>query len=269
MRPVVVAVLGRWLGEWASWLVPTYPVMLALGCLLGAVRLVAAARRQGYVRRDTLGVVMVAYATGLLGAHLVPLGQGLWALATTGSFRARSGMAAYGGLLLGTLASGLWLRRRGLAVGPFLDAAAPSVGLGYFFARLGCFLAGCDYGSPTSLPWGVRFPAGSHAFRDHVSRGLVEPTAAWSQPVHSTQLYLAFVGLGLSLLCAARPARGDGRRFLLYVVGYALLRSLVELVRGDEGRGALGPLSTSQVLAVVSVALAAGLVAAPRRRPVG
>ncbi len=265
MRPVVVAILERWFGGVADWLVPTYPVMLALACLLGAVGLVAAARRAGYPRRDTLGVVMIAYAAGLLGAHLVPLGQGLWALVTTGHFRMRSGMAAYGGLFGGTLASIAWLWRRGLPIAPFLDAAAPSIGIGYFFSRLGCFLAGCDYGVPTRVPWAVRFPAGSHAFVDHAQRGLVDADAAWSLPVHPTQLYMAFVGLALSMVCAARPARGDGRRFALYVVGYAALRSLVELLRGDEGRGSLGPLSTSQVLALVSVALVGALLVRQRR----
>ena len=185
-------------------------------------------------------------------------------LLTTGHFRPPSGIAAYGGLLGGAAASVWWLRRSGLPVLPFLDAAAPAVGLGYFFGRLGCFLAGCDYGKITAMPLSVRFPAQSHAFRDHLARGLVGPDDAWSRPVHPTQLYLAFTGLALYLLCSSLPARGDGRRFLAYVGGYAVVRSLIELLRGDEGRGFFGPLSTSQVLAAVSVALAFALVRVQR-----
>jgi prolipoprotein diacylglyceryltransferase len=266
MRPVVVAVLERWLGGWAAWVVPNYLVMLGLGSLLGALLLVGEARKAGYTRQETLGAVMVAYAAGLAGAAAVPAAQGVWALARTGVFRPPSGVAAYGGLLGGAGAAVLWLRRGGLPVLPMLDAAAPAAGLGYFVARLGCFLAGCDYGTPTGFALGVRFPAGSHAFRDHLARGWVAPGEAWSLAVHPTQLYLAFVGLALHLVLSSWPARGDGRRFLAYAVGYGVLRSGVELLRGDEGRGVWGPVSTSQVLAIVSVVLAWTVVRS-RRTP--
>jgi prolipoprotein diacylglyceryltransferase len=39
------------------------------------------------------------------------------------------------------------------------------------------------------------------------------------------------------------------------VVGYGVLRSLIELLRGDASRGHVGPLSTSQLLALVTVTL--------------
>lgn len=265
MRPVVVAVLVRWLGPWAGWLVPTYPIMLGLGCLLAAVLLVENARKLGYTRQQTLGVVIMAYSLGLLGANLVPLVQGLIVLVQTGAFKPPSGIAAYGGLIGGVAAAVWWLRRSRLPVLPFLDALAPSVGLGYFFARLGCLLAGCDYGSTTQLALAVRFPAGSHAHRDHVAHGLIDAGAPWSLPVHPTQIYMALAGLLLFLATSLLPARGDGRRFLAYVVGYAALRSLIELLRGDAGRGFLGPLSTSQALALVSVGLTVALVRREQR----
>jgi phosphatidylglycerol:prolipoprotein diacylglycerol transferase len=260
MRPVVVAVLEGWLGRWAGWLVPNFLVMLGLGCLLGALLLVGEAGRWGYARRETLGVAMVAYAAGLAGAAAVPAAQGLWVLARTGVFRPPSGIAAYGGLLGGVGGAVAWLRWRRRAVLPFLDAAAPAVGLGYFLGRIGCFLAGCDYGKVTTASWGVRFPAQSHAFRDHLARGWVAPEDPWSLPVHPTQLYLAFTGLALHLALSSWPSRGDGRRFLAYVAGYGLLRSLIELLRGDEGRGVVGALSTSQGLAAASIVLAAVVV---------
>ena len=85
-----------------------------------------------------------------------------------GRFMPPTGMAAYGGLIGGTVAAALTLRRLGRPVLPFFDAAAPAVGVGYFSARLGCFLAGCDYGSVTHAAWAVRFPRGSYAWRDHL-----------------------------------------------------------------------------------------------------
>jgi phosphatidylglycerol---prolipoprotein diacylglyceryl transferase len=198
----------------------------------------------------------------------VPALQGVAALARTGHFRVPTGMAAYGGLIGGTVAGVLTLRRLRQPVRPFLDAMAPAVGVGYFFARVGCFLAGCDYGVPSAAAWAVRFPRGSYAFRDHVAHGLIDPGAPASLPVHPTQLYLAFAGLLLFLALRLVPSHRDGRRFALLTLGYAALRSTIELWRGDANRGSVGPFSTSQLLAVLTVAtvLVAWLVL--RRREV-
>lgn len=268
MRPVIVRLLAPHLGGLARWVVPTYAVMLALGALAGAVLLVDGARRAGYPRRLTLGVALAAYVGGLAGAWAVPLAQGLLAYARTGRLVFASGMAAYGGLMGGVVAGVVVLRRARVAVLPFLDAAAPGMAFGYFLARIGCFLAGCDYGVPTPRPWGVVFPPGSHAFRDHVGRGWLDAAATGSLPVHPTQLYLSMAGLTLFFLVRTIAPRGDGSRFVAYAAGYALVRSAIELLRGDEGRGFVGPLSTSQALAIVSVSLTLVLVTRERRRVV-
>ena len=256
MRPEIVARLERAGWPLAGHLVPNYVVMLVVGSLLAAVVVVEEARRHGYQRRDTLLVLMVGYAGGLLGAALVPALQGVAALVRTGHFRVPTGMAAYGGLIAGTLAGVLTLRRLRQPVRPFLDAVAPAVGVAYFFARIGCFLAGCDYGVPGAAAWAVRFPPGSYAFRDHALHGLIAPTASASLPVHPTQLYMAFTGLLLFLILRLVPSRGDGRRFVLLTLSYAALRSTIELWRGDANRGSVGPFSTSQLLALLTVVAA-------------
>jgi prolipoprotein diacylglyceryltransferase len=268
VRPEIVARLERAGAAWVGLLVPNYVVMLALGSLLAAVVVVEEARRHGYERRDTLLVLIVGYASGLAGACLVPGLQGLVALVRTGHFRVPTGMAAYGGLILGTVGGILTLRRLRRPVRPFLDAVAPAIGVAYFFARLGCFLAGCDYGVPTTAAVAVRFPPGSHAFRDHVVHGLIEPTAAASLPVHPTQLYMAFAGLLLFLVLRLVPSHGDGRRFALLTLGYAALRGTIELWRGDASRGSVGPFSTSQLLAVLTVLAVLGAWLVLRRRGV-
>src|SRR5436190_1980147 len=66
----------------------------------------------------------------------------------------------------------------------------PSVALGTMFGRVGCFLNGCCYGRPTSLPWGVTFPPDSFA-------GLEFGNAK----VHPSQLYFAAAGLLLFAVC--------------------------------------------------------------------
>jgi phosphatidylglycerol:prolipoprotein diacylglycerol transferase len=253
MRPRLVSLLEPWLGSLAALLVPSYAVMLVIGSLLAAIVIVDEARRAGFSRRDSLSVLSVAYACGLAGACLVPVVQGAVAWALHGRFVAPTGMAAYGGLIGGVLGGSVVLARMRRSIWSFLDASAPAVGLGYFFARLGCFSAGCDYGTVTYSRFAVTFPAGSYAFRDHVASGALSPDAIASLPVHPTQLYAASSGVALYLVLRAMPRGSDGKRFVALVVGYGVTRSLIELVRGDASRGHVGPLSTSQMLALATV----------------
>jgi phosphatidylglycerol:prolipoprotein diacylglycerol transferase len=163
-------------------------------------------------------------------------------------------MAAYGGLAGGALGGAAWLRAKKLDAWSMLDACAPSLALGIVCARIGCFLAGCDYGAPTTSFVGTSFPAWSHAFRDHLARGLVDADAPGSLPVHPTELYEAAAGLVLFYVVrgvAERTSRA-GVPFVALVVGYGALRSIIELFRGDASRGHLGPLSTAQVFAIVT-----------------
>ena len=253
MRPRLVSFLEPWLGSLAALLVPTYAVMLVLGSLLAAIVIVDEARRAGFSRRDSLSVLSVAYVCGLAGAGLVPVVQGFAAWLEHGRFAAPTGMAAYGGLIGGVAGGSVVLARMKRNVWTFLDASAPALGLGYFFARLGCFSAGCDYGKVTDSRFAVAFPAGSYAFRDHVASGLLAPDAPASLPVHPTQLYAALSGVALYLVLRAVPRGPDGRRFVVLVVGYGVTRSVIELFRGDASRGHVGALSTSQLLAVLTV----------------
>lgn len=258
VRPHVVEILARYLGpELAQLLVPGYAFMLALGAIVGAMLAVAAAHRDGVARASSVSVLMAAYVSGLAGACAVPAAQALISWTQGGPLAPPTGFAAYGGLAFGTLGGLAWIRIKHREIDPwrFLDAVAPSLAIGIFFARVGCFLAGCDYGTPTSSFVGTAFPRGSHAFRDHVARGWIDASATSSLPVHPTELYEAGVGLALFFAVRAMKPNKRGARFVALVIGYALARSVIELVRGDASRGHLGALSTSQVFAIVTSAV--------------
>ena len=76
------------------------------------------------------------------------------------------------------------------------------------------------------------------------------------------------VGLSLfGLLMLIRRYRTfSGQVFLGWVLGYGILRPLIEIVRDDDQRGNVGPLSTSQFIGIVSVVLGLGLLVALVRR---
>ncbi|HEX8201880.1 MAG TPA: prolipoprotein diacylglyceryl transferase [Isosphaeraceae bacterium] len=175
----------------------------------------------------------------------------------------KGGIVFYGSVLGGAAAFFLYWALRRFPLRPVLDAVAPALALGIALGRVGCFLNGCCYGDLCGLPWGVRFPgvrwfspAGSPPWSDQVAHGLIDRTAAWSLPVHPTQLYSALDGLVLlALLSAYYPLRRrDGEVMALMMVTYPVTRFLIEYLRNDEAVFVAG-MTISQS---ISVALLAG-----------
>lgn len=158
--------------------------------------------------------------------------------------------------VIGAIAVGLafvWRQGALSALPALADAAVGAVAIGVAIGRLGCFLAGCCYGAPTTLPWAVHFPVG------HETDGA---------GVHPTQLYDAGAALVALVVWAALRRRrvADGQAALV-VTGLLLLARIgTELVRADADRGQIGPLSTSQVLSLVGLVVLALLAMRLRRR---
>ena len=132
------------------------------------------------------------------------------------------GLVWYGGFLGGGLAGVLSLRAKRLDVLAAADQLAPFLALGHAIGRVGCFLNGCCYGKPTTSWGGVTFPSSA-------------------TPVIPTQVIEALGLLFLYALLSAlqrRSARGPKRQpggvFGWYLVLYAVLRFLMEFLRGDQ-----------------------------------
>jgi phosphatidylglycerol:prolipoprotein diacylglycerol transferase len=126
------------------------------------------------------------------------------------------------------------------------DVLAPPVALGTSVTRLGCFNAGCDYGKPTTLPWGVVFSSAIAHANTGVPLGV---------RIHPTQLYESLMTLAIFgvLLWWFPRKKHDGDIFLGYLGLYAVGRFIIEYVRGDEDRGFVFNhlLSTSQFIALL------------------
>ena len=139
------------------------------------------------------------------------------------------GLAFFGGLFGATLAAFLYTRRHRLSFFRVSDLFAPAVPVGSAIGRISCGLAGMDYGTPTTLPWGVMYTnVESYAPVDGISR-------------HPTQFY-ELVG---DLIIAAVLLRFRGRLpggglFVLYMTLFAILRFVLFFFRGDVPTLALG-----------------------------
>jgi phosphatidylglycerol:prolipoprotein diacylglycerol transferase len=160
----------------------------------------------------------------------------------------KGGLVYYGGLIGASLACILYVRLKKLPLWKMADILAPSIALGYVFGRIGCLLNGCCYGKACSLPWAIRFPEGN-------------PLHPPTYPVHPTQVYESLLNLGLyaGLAWLFRHKKFDGQVFGVYLVCYAVLRSFVEMFRGDYPQHYLGGWATPAHLVSFAI-LAAGLV---------
>jgi phosphatidylglycerol---prolipoprotein diacylglyceryl transferase len=165
----------------------------------------------------------------------------------------RGGLVYYGGLIGASLAGIAFARKRKLPLWKLADIFAPSIALGYALGRMGCLFRGCCYGRACDLPWAIHFPL------EHETAG---------QPVHPTQIYDSLLSLGFYLALARlyRRKRFDGQIFATYLMGYALLRSFVELFRGDYSAAHLHGGLTPAHLVSIGI-FAAGAVLFWTRRP--
>lgn len=129
------------------------------------------------------------------------------------------GRSFHGGLLGVLVALLVYTRFSWRAFIELTDFIAPVVPIGIGFGRLGNFINAELYGRATTVPWGMVFPNGGPLAR------------------HPSQLYellLEGVILCLWLLWYARKPRKLGAVSGMFLLGYGLMRSLVELVREPD-----------------------------------
>lgn len=245
-----------------------YGVMLGLSCVLGAHLAVYLSRRSAISRREAWRFAITVIVIGLVGGrvHDVAInarsaGEFLGALLQL----EHSGRTAYGAFLSATLGAVFASRVLGVSFWRFGDAAAPTMALGLGLTRIGCFLAGCDYGV-RSPGWGVCFPRGSPAWEDQWQRGDIPFGAASSLPVFPVQFVESAAGFAIFGLCLAvwfRRPRREGAVLLTFFASYGLARAAIEQLRDDAGRGVLLDMSTSTTIGLATALAAAALTWTP------
>lgn len=246
----------------------TFGVLLAAAYLTALWWLVKTGRREGFHPDMLTSLGFWAIVGAIVGA------KGLMVLRTLPGYLAQpsellsasfltSAGDFYGGFVGGVVASVLFFwKNPSLSFWPLADLCAPAIALGQGIGRIGCLMAGDDYGSPSSLPWAVAFTDPDAASIGGAPLGV---------PLHPVQLYesLFCFALFFLLIRMARRKTFDGQILIAYSVFYAIGRFIIEYFRGDVDRGFLfgGLFSTSQFIAVIVVMMA--LAAFPMRRNAG
>ena len=230
----------------------TYGVFLAIAFLCAILIAVRLAARDGLPRERIYDLSLWMLLGGLVGSKVLML-------FTEPEYRdhpmqllsldfLRSGGVFYGGLIGAVLMGYFLMKRYKLPWWKTADACAPGIAIGNFFGRQGCFAAGCCWGKPTTLPWGVKFTELGHEITG-------VPTGTY---LHPTQLYESFAMLLVFflLLWLHKHKRFSGQVILVYALLYSIVRFAIEFVRDDPrgdifGLTTLTGLSTSQMISLI------------------
>lgn len=214
--------------------VRSYGLMLALSFLFSVLYIWWIARRDKRPFEPLLNIAYVLIFAGIIGSRLFYVLVHLdefrdnWSATfnpfANGQFGI-SGLSVYGGVVLSTLSIFLYCRWKRMPLLHTMDIFAPTVGIGLFFGRIGCFFNGCCFGTPTDVPWGVVFPQGSIPWSTYGDAAL-----------HPAQLYSALYGaiLFLILYWLSRRKSFDGQIIAVFFMLEAVFRTVLESVRWYE-----------------------------------
>jgi phosphatidylglycerol---prolipoprotein diacylglyceryl transferase len=247
--------------------VPTYGVLVATGIVAGLLLTTRLAKRAALNADHVWNLAVTVVLSAIIGAKI------LYVVNDWSFYRAnpralftldmlQAGGVFSGGLLAAFVAAAIFVRKTHLPPLRTADCFAPGIALGHAIGRLGCFMAGCCYGKPTTLPWGI-------TFTNPLANRLVGTPLEVA--LHPTQLYESGAELmNLSLLLwLFRRRKFDGQVMGAYLFLYGVERFFIEFFRGDPGRGEVfgGMMTGTQLIAIVFV-VAGGVLWMRRAGPV-
>jgi phosphatidylglycerol:prolipoprotein diacylglycerol transferase len=232
----------------------SYGLMMVIGFALGLWRMVRVGRKRDLPPERLYDLALTVLLSGIVGARIV------YVMLNRDSESWRElvavwngGLSFHGGVAFAMAAGYVYIRRAKLPFWQCADIAAPSLAIGYAVARVGCFLNGCCYGAPTSLPWGVRF----------CENGVLTP------PSHPTQLYAMGANLLIFVILTRveRLGRGSGFVFVSYIGLYGIYRFLIEFLRkGYSAKVFVLGLTEAQVVSLLMIAGSAIVLSLMRSR---
>lgn len=258
----------------AVWYLGPIPVRAYALCILTGVFVAVWWSDRRYRARGgrpelVLDVAIVAVPAGIVGARLYHVISSPDDYFGPNGDLARipqtwqGGLGIWGGIAGGVLAGVLLLRHRGLRVAPLADAVAPTLLVAQAIGRLGNWFNQELYGSPTTLPWGLRIDDA------HLPAGSTYPPGTL---FHPTFLYEALWNLAGAVLLVwigrrmlAHSGVTGGRLLWVYLMVYTAGRVWIEMLRIDEAETVLGLRLNVWTSIVIFLVGAIGLALSSRR----
>lgn len=211
---------------------PSYGLMVALGFLAGIALTLRLARRAGLDTEKITNLAVYCALAGLAGAKaLMFVMDSAYYAANPGRILSLDTLLSagvyYGGFLGALGFAWVYMKRQGLPWLKTADIFAPGVALGHAIGRLGCFAAGCCWGSACDRPWAVVFTSPEAHDLTGVPLGI---------PLHPAQLYesASTAAIAWVLYRASIRPHAAGRILGLYLALYSAARFLIEFFRHHE-----------------------------------
>ena len=228
--------------------VQTYGVLIAIGFLLCVAVAKQESRRVGIAPEKIVDLGFWCLLVGMIGARI------LFIITRLAYFSEHpiemfyvweGGLVFYGGPLLALPFLTWYCDLFKIPRWKVYDIAAIALPLAHAFGRLGCLSAGCCYGKPTGTDFGIILHS-----------PLVDP-AFQGLHLHPTQVYeaVSLFLLFLYLYLRRTKKKFDGELTFTYVISYCIIRSIIEIFRGDSIRGFVidDILSTSQFISILII----------------
>ena len=224
-----------------------YGLMYVIAFVVGFFLVAREVKRKGLTlsSEDLLDILLWTIPMAIIGARLyyVAFRWDVYAARPIDILKIwEGGLAIHGGVLAGAITIFLCARWKRVSFWALTDAVVPSLVLGQAIGRIGNLMNGDAYGLPTTLPWGIRFPAESPA-------GMAYPGLA----THPSMIYEMLLNLMIFAFLWVTRKRGhrDGFATSMYFILYAVARSIVSFTRGDSLW--LGPIRAAHVISVIFV----------------
>ena len=206
--------------------ISSYPVMICLGACLSIWLSLREIDRLGLDRPTYITICLIGFSSGVVGARIMNCivfydlyrGKPWWKLLAIWE----GGMAMYGGVILALPLCYAYVRVKRLSFWQVTDTLAPPWMMLLIVARLGCFLNGCCYGKPTTVPWGL------------FSKDSARLSGAYAT-THPTQLYSSLAALVIFTIMwrIRRKPRFTGQVTLVFLLLYPVTRFVIEFYRAD------------------------------------
>ncbi|MCR5657168.1 MAG: prolipoprotein diacylglyceryl transferase [Butyrivibrio sp.] len=221
-----------------------YGLMIAIGFITALFVVLKRGKKKGLSEDTIYGIFYCAIIGGLLGCRLLFYIVEIPDIIKNPSilWDFRNGYVVYGGIIGGILASFLYVKKKKENFLEYFDVVMPSVAIAQGFGRIGCFCAGCCYGAETDSAFHVVFHTSQFA-----------PNGVQLIPTQLMSSAGDFL-IGAILLFYSTKTKVKGHVGAMYLCLYGIGRFIIEFFRADY-RGSIGPLSTSQIISIVMVAI--------------
>ncbi len=227
-----------------------YGLMIGIGFVIGMYIGCFRAKKLGFSENHITNISIYVITIGFLGGKILYVIVNFKTflqnpLSTLGS----GGFVVYGGIVTGVLSIFVYCKLKKISFLSYMDIMSASVAVNQGFGRIGCLLAGCCYGRETDSAFGIVFPDGCLA-----------PSGVKLVPTQLMSATFDFV-LAFFLIYITKKCKNRGIVSGLYLLLYGIGRFIVEFFRGDEERGMVGIVSTSQFISIFMVLFATGYIA--------